>query len=97
MTMAAFPRPDQSRGLPLPVSAYPPLLCPDTVLTSPSRLGFFCMQTTTDDRDGGNLKNNLMHNPSSNNSNTWCSDDGDGDGTCSSGGCDGVQRPRPVA
>jgi len=55
------------------------------------------MQTTTDDRDGGNLKNNLMHNPSSNNSNTWCSDDGDGDGTCSSGGCDGVQRPRPVA
>lgn len=46
------------------------------------------MQTTTD--DGSNLKNDLMHNPGSNNSNTWCSNDGDSDGTCSSGGCDGV-------
>ena len=82
--MAAFPRLDQSQGLPLPVSTYYfPLLCPNTVLTSPPWLGFSGMQTTTD--DGGNLKKNLMHNPGSNNSNTWCSDDGDGDGTCSSG------------
>jgi hypothetical protein len=73
-----------SRGLPLPVSAYTPLLCPDTVLMSPSWMGFFDMQTTMD--DSGNLKNN-----------TWCSDDGNGNSTCSSSGCSGMLRPRYVA
>jgi hypothetical protein len=73
-----------SQGLPLPVSVYTPILCPDTVLMSPSWMGFFDMQTTMD--DSGNLKNN-----------TWCSDDGNGNSTCSSSGCSGMLRPRYVA
>jgi hypothetical protein len=46
---------------------------------SPSLLGFFCVQTTMD--DSGNLKYN-----------TWCSNDGNGNSTCSSSGCGGVQH-----
>ena len=73
-----------SQGLPLPVSVYTPILCPDTVLMSPSWMGFFDMQTTMD--DSGNLKNN-----------TWCSNDGNGNSTCSSSGCSSMLHPRYIA